>query len=132
MKSSIKNRGLVVNESQIQSEKHPVQMAVDSGICGFPCVIKAGRIRNQRIFVQITGSECEHVKRFSEQLNEVEARDLLKPISRNPIFLCAEHAGCYPSCPIPLAVVKAVEVAMEFALPGNVCMKFVLKKLEDQ
>ena len=132
MKSSIKNRGLLVSDSQIQSEKHPVHMAVDSGICGFSCVIKASKITKQSVLVQIIGSECEHVKRFSEQLNEVEARDLLQPISRNPVFLCAEHAGCHPSCPIPLAVVKAVEVAMELALPRDVCMKFVSKELEDE
>ena len=132
MKSSIKNRGLVEGASQIQGENHPVHMAVDSGICGFPCVIKASKITNQRVLVQIIGSECEHVKRFSEQLSEIEMRDLFKPISRNPAFLCAERAGCHPSCPIPLAVVKAVEVAMELALPRNVCMKFVSKELEDE
>ncbi|MBW1852512.1 MAG: hypothetical protein JRJ15_14040 [Deltaproteobacteria bacterium] len=132
MKSSIKNRGLVVGASQIQGENYTVQLAVDSGICGFPCVIEAGKITNKRVLVQIIGSECEHVKRFSAQLSKIETRDLFKPISRNPAFLCAERAGCHPSCPAPVAVVKAVEVAMELALPRNVCMKFVLKELEDK
>jgi hypothetical protein len=74
--------------------------------------------------VTIRDSECEHVQRLSESLNEIGLRDLFAPISRNPVFISVERAGCHPSCPIPIAIMKAVEGAMDMALPKDVFIRF--------
>ena len=54
------------------------------------------------------------------------------PVTRNPVFLSAEHAGCHPSCPIPVAILKAAEVAMEMALPREVRIKFELESKDGE
>ena len=109
-------------DRKTQAEKHPVCVTLDPGICGFPCIIEATRVEKRRVSVTIRDSGCEHVQRLSQSFNEIGLRDLFEPISRNPVFLSAERAGCHPSCPIPIAIMKAVEVAMDMALPRKVAI----------
>ena len=107
-----------------EAEVHPVCVTLDPGICGFPCTIEATRVEKRKVLVTIRDPECEHVQRLSESFNEIGLRDLFAPISRNPVFISAERAGCHPSCPIPIAIMKAVEVAMGMALPRDVFIRF--------
>ena len=109
---------------QSQVEPQPIYVTVDPGICNFPCIIEARRVEDQRISVEISGSECEHIQRLSELLTDIMLRDLFTPMSRNPVFISAERVGCHPSCPIPLAIVKTAEVAMGMALPRDVFIRF--------
>ncbi len=46
------------------------------------------------------------------------------PTTRNPVYLAADHAGCHPSCPVPPAVLKAAEVALEMALAHDATIRF--------
>ena len=111
-------------KDQTQSKPKPVRVAVEPGICGFPCVIEATREKNYEVSIRITGAECKHIKRLSEQIGQMSMRDLFKPMTRNPVYSAAQRAGCHPSCPIPMAVLKAAEVAMEMALPCDVTIRF--------
>jgi hypothetical protein len=45
-------------------------------------------------------------------------------MTRNPVYIAAEKSGCHPSCAIPLAVLKAAEVAWDVALPRDVRIEF--------
>jgi hypothetical protein len=51
-------------------------------------------------------------------------KELFMPLTRNPVYIAAEKSGCHPSCAIPAAVIKAVEVALGMALPKEVRIKF--------
>jgi len=101
-----------------------IRVEADPGICGFPCVIEARKKEPRVVSLKITESECEHIKRLSEDVVEMGLRDLFKPITKNPVYVSAQQAGCHASCPVPVAVLKAVEVAMAMALPRNVRIKF--------
>jgi hypothetical protein len=101
-----------------------IRVEADPGICGFPCVIEARKKGPRAVSLKIIGSECEHIKRLSEDVVEMGLRDLFKPITKNPVYISAQQAGCHPSCPVPVAVLKAVEVAMDMALPKDVYIKF--------
>ena len=97
---------------------------MDPGICGFSCVIEAQKKGSRTVSVKITGSECKQILRLSGLVNKMTLRDLFAPISRNPVFSSVELAGCHLSCPVPVAVLKAAEVAMEMALPRDVRITF--------
>ena len=101
-----------------------IRVEAEPGICGFPCVIEARKKGPRAVSLKITGSECEHIKRLSENVVEMGLRDLFKPITKNPVYVSAQQAGCHPSCPVPVAVLKAAEVAMDMALPRDVYIKF--------
>jgi hypothetical protein len=93
---------------------------VDPGICGFPCIVKAQKSGARTVSIEIAGSECKQIQKLSGLLQEMSLQELFKPITRNPVMIAAQKAGCHTSCTIPLAVLKSVEVAMEMALPRDV------------
>jgi len=101
-----------------------VCVTVDPGICGFPCVIKARKAGARRVSLEISGSDCEQIQRLSGRLATLSIKELFSPLSRNPVYLAAEKSGCHLSCAVPVAVIKAAEVAMELALPREVHIKF--------
>jgi len=72
----------------------------------------------------VSESDCQQIRRFSERLQQLSLRDVFAPISRNPVYQAAEKTGCHPSCPIPPAVLKAAEVALEMALPRDAAIRF--------
>ena len=97
---------------------------VEPGICGFPCKVIARKIGKRRVSLEIIGSECQQVKKLANSLTEMTLKDLFLPLTRNPVYTAAEKSGCHPSCAIPSAVLKAVEVAMDMALPKDVQITF--------
>ncbi len=102
-----------------------IRIFVEPGICGFSCQVEARRQDKQRAIIEITGSECELIQKLSENLKEVTLNDIFVPHTRNPVFKAAELAGCHLTCAVPVAILKAAEVALELALPQNTCISFV-------
>ena len=105
-------------------------MIVEPGICGLPCTIRAQKSDHKTVLVEIAESECKQIQRLSKHLNEVSLHELFLPMTRNPVYIAAEKSGCHPSCAIPLAVLKAVEVAWGVALPKNVRIIFTHESSE--
>jgi hypothetical protein len=54
--------------------------------------------------------------------------ELFLSVSHNPVYRAAEKSGCHASCVVPMAVLKAVEVAMEMAVARNVHIKVEVKE----
>ncbi len=109
---------------QSHSKSKVIRVTAEPGICGFPCVIEARRTGRYTVSVKIEGSECKHGQRLSGLVQKMTMKQLFAPVTRNPVFLSAQKAGCHPSCPIPVAILKAVEVAMDMALPRDAVIKF--------
>ena len=99
-------------------------VTVDPGICGFPCVVKACKAGAREVSLGISGSDCEQIQRLAERLTTLSIKELFTPLSRNPVYVSTEKSGCHLSCAIPVAIVKAAEVALELALPQDVHIKF--------
>lgn len=102
-------------------------VSVNPGICGFGCEVKVKRISKECAEVAIDGSCCGHIQLLAKEMNSLTLRDLFSPITRNPVYLAAQKARCHPSCVIPVAILKAAELAMEMAVPKNVSIT-----IEDQ
>jgi hypothetical protein len=75
--------------------------------------------------VAISESKCQHIQQMSEHLRQMTLNELFAPVPRNPAFVFATEAGCHTSCPVPVAVLKAAEVAMGMALPKDVHIHFL-------
>jgi hypothetical protein len=102
-----------------------VKVSVNPGICGFTCIITASKIERRSVEIKITESECKHIKEYSEKLKSMGLKELFMPMTKNPVYIHAQSSGCHPSCPIPVAALKAAEVALEMALPRDVEIRFV-------
>jgi len=115
---------MISNNEGIKSHSNDTCVTVDAGICGFAWRIKTWKIDNSAVGLEISESECQQIRQFSERLNKLTLQEIFAPLTRNPVYLAAEQAGCHPSCPAPAAVLKAAEVALQVALPRNVSIRF--------
>lgn len=102
---------------------NPVLVSVEPGVCGFPCTVSATKEGKWSVRLELS-SECKHTQRLGKLLKIITVRGLFASITKNPVTRAAEEARCHASCPVPLAVIKAAEVAMEVALPRDVRIRF--------
>lgn len=124
MAQRCKEKDLPKTKIQTSKKSNDTCVTVNPGICGFTCHVKARKIEKKIVALEIAESECNQIQQFSGHLNKINLRELFVPVTKNPVYLSAEKSGCHPSCPIPVAVLKAAEVAMEMALPRDVMIQF--------
>ena len=98
--------------------------SVSAGICGFTCRIRAWKTARRAVDLAVSESECRQIQDFSEILKNLSLNDVFLPVTRNPVYMAAERSGCHPSCPVPAAVLKVAEVAMDMALPRDAVIRF--------
>lgn len=110
--------------TEIENTDDGACIRVDPGICGFVCTVCAKKLEARTVKIAIEGSECKQVQRLSELITQIGFRDVFVPLTRNPVFVSAEKAGCHPSCVIPTAVIKVAEVALGLALKCDVVIQF--------
>lgn len=104
--------------------KNDICVTVDPGICGLPCHIRARKESARAVTIDIGRTQCEQINRLAKQIDRVTLQELFAPLTRNPVCVAAQKAGCHASCPVPSAILKTAEVAMEMALPKQVLIKF--------
>ncbi len=90
-----------------------------SGICGFTTHVEAvanGRVCNIKI-----ESECKDIQKMAELLIEVDPFQEISFRRGMPKVHEMGHTYCsHAACPVPVGIIKAVEVASGLALPEDV------------
>ncbi len=101
-----------------KAEIHP-------GICGLRTTVEARADEDdpRRVHL-IIESECKAVQRLAATLTEVDAFKEFSYRGEGPEVLqlspkCLSH----PACPVPVGIIKAVEIAAGLALPSDVTIK---------
>ena len=118
------DKNLITTENETEGRSTGTCASVNAGICGFTCRIEAWKIDKRAVGLEISESECQQIQRFSELMSKLSLKEVFMPVTRNPVYLAAQQSGCHASCPIPMAVLKAAEVALEMALPRDVFVRF--------
>jgi hypothetical protein len=97
---------------------------VEAGVCGFLTRLQAtSRAEGD---VAIGGeSECPRVQEYLANLGAIEVSAALGRCCIEKVFQPSTKAGLHPACPVPVGVLKAVEVAAGLALPRTVTIRFV-------
>ncbi|MBC7234376.1 MAG: hypothetical protein H5T69_00935 [Chloroflexi bacterium] len=97
-----------------------MKVHVSPGVCGLEAVITAEANAMYEVTLTIH-SDCERVRRLAEGLSGVSALDELRaPLHETATYKAAGRAGLHVACPVPCAVLKAMEVACGLALPADV------------
>ena len=96
---------------------------VDPGICGKTVTIEVIRVGKRRVRIQIT-SDCEKVTKLGESCIELDQWEALKPQVDSQVYKCASECRLHGACPVPMAILKAVEVEAGLALPRPVHLYF--------
>lgn len=90
------------------------------GVCRLETHISASADDLFQVTIQIT-SPCPHIQQMADQLGELSAmEELRRPIHETTPYQVAGRCGTHSACPVPSAILKALEVATGLALPHDV------------
>lgn len=100
------------------------KVIVHPGICGFDALLEA-KASNSTVKLQIE-SECEDVLNLARILTEVSKQDWMNTKGfADEIYEFVAKNTRHLSCPIPCAIMKAIEVELGMALKKDVEIKFI-------
>lgn len=101
------------------------RLLVEAGACGIKTLIEVEK-HDRTISVKIK-SACSDVTAFVLSLGPLTISEVLKPIAENRIYKEASNFLRHPSCPIPCAMLKAIEAELGLALKKSVHFTFYNK-----
>jgi hypothetical protein len=93
------------------------------GICGLRTTVEAHKADDDMITLTIQ-SECKAIQRLAAVLTEVNPYREMSFRREGPLTmqLAAKHCS-HAACPVPVGIIKAVEVEAGLALPADVSIK---------
>ena len=93
---------------------------VKAGICGFQTMIRTEKGEGYQVEIAIE-TECPDIQQLAKVLDEVNAFEQISFRKGIPEILELGHEHCtHASCPVPAAIIKAVEIEAGLALPEDV------------
>ncbi len=94
-----------------------------SGVCGFNTTVEAQKDGSGQIQLTIE-SDCKAIQRLAAELTQVDPfREFTYKGERPLTFeVAAEHCS-HAACPVPVGIIKAVEIEAGLALPADVSIK---------
>ena len=100
-----------------------------AGNCGFNTTVEA-TMDGKVCKLSIT-SDCAAIRKMAEELTEVNPYQEISFKRAMPAIHAAGHKFCtHAACPVPVGIVKAVEVEAKLALPTDVTIKLAKTKTE--
>lgn len=95
---------------------------VHAGICGFKTTIET-RMDGDVCQVSVQ-SDCPAIQRLGESLTQVDPYQEISFRRQMPLTLqmAAKHCS-HAACPVPVGIIKAVEVEANLALPADVTIQ---------
>lgn len=100
-----------------------------AGICGMNTTVEA-TMDGKVCKLSIT-SDCEAIRKMAEELTEVDPYQEISFKRAMPKIHAAGHKHCYhTACPVPIGIIKAMEIEARLALPSDVTIKLSKTKRE--
>ena len=104
------------------------RLVVDAGICGNTTTIDVVSLPDHKVKVTVT-SDCDVVGKMGEELKEVDWLSLWKQQGDSyDAYRAASRTTKHFMCPVPVAILKAIEVEAGLALPKDVTFSFKTAK----
>jgi len=100
-----------------------IRGVIDAGICGKKTTVEAVEIGEFRVRLKID-SDCEIIAKIGKSLAEIDLRDAMKSQVDSVVYKLASKYGTHASCPVPMAILKAMEVEVGIALARPVFVRF--------
>jgi tRNA threonylcarbamoyladenosine modification (KEOPS) complex Cgi121 subunit len=102
-------------------------VVVNSGACGFTITIKARKGKEKMIAISME-TDCEMVQKMLADIATVDHRVTLIGFRDNPIYLSAAKHLKHVACPVPSAILKAIEAETGMNVPKDARIEFLREK----
>lgn len=98
---------------------------IEAGICGLKTTVVVEDKDGMNYTLKVD-SECGAYKDLEQRLPEVTMMAGFDPVGSGAIYEACREKCKHGACPVPMAIIKTVEVAANMALPKEV--KLTLEK----
>ncbi len=100
------------------------QVSVNGGNCGFNSTITVEKIDRSTVRVSVQ-SDCEHVQKMNPDLTSLDMRQtIFGKMINSLVYQSASQHLRHAACPVPTAILKAIEVELKMALPKDIVIHF--------
>ena len=103
------------------------RVEVYAGVCGHSAIIDETKVDEAHVQVVIT-SACEQITDMNPDLARVQwkgkGHEVFKRMTESAVYRSAGQHIRHTACPIPAAILKAIEVEVGIALPKDVTITF--------
>jgi hypothetical protein len=110
------------------------EVEVFAGVCGHSAVITATKLEDGRVQVVID-SECEQITAMNADLEHLQWKGkghvVFKRMAESAVYQSATRHLRHTACPVPAAILKAIEVEVGAALAKDVTIRFKQKPPSD-
>jgi hypothetical protein len=103
------------------------KVIVNSGACGFTVTIKAEKGKDRAIAVSLD-TACEMVQKMQGDVATVDRMVSLIGFRDNLIYQSAAKHLKHVACPVPSAILKAIETEAGMNVPKDARIEFIREK----
>jgi hypothetical protein len=104
------------------------RVEVYAGVCGHSAIISVQKVDDTHVQVLIQ-SECEQITDMNPDLARLQwkgkGHEVFRRMTESAVYHSAAKHIRHTACPVPAAILKAVEVETGVALPEDVTIRFV-------
>lgn len=100
------------------------KVKVNGGACGFKAEISVERSEGKMLRIGIQ-SDCESVMKMALLITELYSHSVLTGFLNNPVYAAASKTLRHTACPVPCAILKAMEVEGGMNVPCDVGICFI-------
>lgn len=103
------------------------KVVVNSGACGFTVTITAEKGKEKKIAISLD-TACEMVQQMLADIARVDHHVTFVGFRDNPVYLSAAKHLKHVACPVPSAILKAIETEAGMNVPKDARIEFVKEK----
>lgn len=100
------------------------KVKVDPGQCGMAAVIEVKQTAKGSFELRII-SDCEMVRKLSGEVPTLTLADAFSKFSENKVYVKGTRCLRHVACPVPSAILKALEVEAGLGVPRDVKICFI-------
>lgn len=98
---------------------------IESGNCGYQTTVRTTAESGRTMRVEIV-STCPHVQKMADELTSVDPYGEITFRGQGPQTLrVAAKYLAHAACPVPVGIIKAIEIEAKLALPQDVTITLV-------
>ena len=103
------------------------KVVVNSGACGFTVTVKAEKAKERTISLSLD-TACEMVQGMQGDIATVDRMVSLIGFRDNPVYQSAAKHLKHVACPVPSAILKAIETEAGLNVPKDARIEFIREK----
>lgn len=103
------------------------KIAVDPGICGLSVLVSVEKGKDKKVSVNLE-TECQMVNNMLKDISTIDIMAAFTGYLNNPVYRSAAQHLRHVACPVPGAILKALEVEAGFCIPKDVSIAFLKDK----